>query len=511
MITINRNPENFSKKKYDLIVVGGGIYGVMLLLEASRRNLSALLLEQNDFGSQTSLNHLRTLHGGLRYLQSLDFWRFKESVAERKWFLQYFPQFVKVMPCLMPLYKRGLQRKSIFRIAFLINDILSFSRNRGVLPSRHIPKCKIIKPEEVKKLFPLVKSDGLESGAIWYDASVEEYQRLFMKLLKLSIVKGSSVLNYMQAEDLLLQNGLVSGVRAVDTETGSQYEFNAPLVINATGPWSRDTAAFFDQDFPRLFKKRLLGRNILFDREALSTHSLGLSIDKKMSQTYFFHPWKNRLLIGTGEMIVEKNRKECQISTAEMEKIIKNINEIVPGIKLSEKDVLRAYTGILPATEKEILAKREILIDHSRKNGPKGLFSISGVKFTTSRLVADKTLQQLFPDLAKISYRHFIKPQKEEIRFEYNWHPRHNGDLNVLKDIVKNESVIHLSDLILRRTSLGDNPERAIAILPKLKKMFSWDNKKWDQEVANLRIELRKRYPGQHSKENKKVEKLLKL
>ena len=235
-----------------------------------------------------------------------------------------------------------------------------------------------------------------------------------------------------------------------------------------------------------------------------------LTIDKKMSQTYFFHPSKNRLLIGTGEIIIEKSPKEYQISTAEMKKIIKNINEIVPGIKLTEKDVLRAYTGILPATEKDILAKREILIDHSKKNGPKGLFSISGVKFTTSRLVADKTIQQLFPGLAKISYRQLIKPQKEEIRFEYNWHPRHNGDLNTLKDIAKNESVLHLSDLMLRRTSLGDNPERAIAMLPKLKKMFSWDNKKWDLEVENLRIELRKRYPGQHSKENKKVEKLLK-
>jgi glycerol-3-phosphate dehydrogenase len=510
MITINRDPENFSKKPYDLIVVGGGIYGVMLLLEASRRKQSALLLEQNDFGSQTSLNHLRTLHGGLRYLQSLDIRRFKESVDERKWFLTHFPQFVRVMPCLMPLYKKGLQRKSIFRMAFLINDILSLTRNRGVLPSRHIPRCKIIKPDEVKKIFPLVKTDGLESGAVWYDASVEEYQRLFMKIIKLSIAQGASALNYMQAKDLLSHNGRVSGVRAVDTETGSEYEFFAPVVINATGPWSRDTATCFDRDFPRLFKKRLLGRNILFDREALSSYSLGLSVDKKMSQTYFFHPWKNRLLIGTGEIIVEKSQTECQIPPAEMEKIIQNINDIVPGLQLSKKDVHRVYTGILPATEKDMLAKREILIDHSKKKGPQGLFSISGVKFTTSRLVADKTLKQIFPHLPGISYTQLIQPQEEETRFGYSWHPGHNGELSVLKDIVKNESVLHVGDLILRRTSLGDNPERALAILPEIKKLFAWDNKKWKQEVDDLTLELRKRYPGLYSVEKKKVEKLIK-
>jgi len=494
MMTIGRNSDNFSKEKYDLIIAGGGIYGVMLLQEASRRNLSALLLEERDFGSQTSLNHLRTLHGGLRYLQTLDLHRFKESIRERKWFLKYFPQFVKVMPCLMPLYKKGLQRRSIFRIAFLINDIFSITRNRGIPVSHKIPNCKTIKPDEVKEIFPMVKFEGLEAGAIWHDASVEEYQRLFMKILKLSIDRGSSALNYMRAKNLLFQKNQVSGVTAEDLESGNPYEFRAPVVINATGPWSRQTASFFDRDFPRLFKKRMLGRNILFDRAALSSYSLGLSVGSKISQTYFFHPWKKRLLVGTGEVIVEKNKNECQIPAFEMEKIINNINKMVPELNITEKDIHRVYSGILPATDKDNLAKSEVLIDHSKQNGPRGLFSISGVKFTTSRLVADKTMDRIYPDRPTISYDQFITPRQDETDLDYDWHPHNNSELKILKEIINQESVVHLSDLILRRTSLGDNPDRAIAILPDLRKLFDWNEKKWIQEIDILKKDLQKCY-----------------
>jgi glycerol-3-phosphate dehydrogenase len=122
---ITRDPVGAVRGRYDLIVVGGGIYGVMILLEASRRRLNALLVERDDFGGQTSFNSLRIIHGGLRYLQTLDLHRFRESVSERQWFLRTFPDLIRPLPCLMPLHGDGLRRPPVLRAALAANDFLS--------------------------------------------------------------------------------------------------------------------------------------------------------------------------------------------------------------------------------------------------------------------------------------------------------------------------------------------------------------------------------------------------
>jgi glycerol-3-phosphate dehydrogenase len=489
---IVRDPEACSKqeKPYDLVIVGGGIYGVMLSYEAARRNLRSLMLEKNDFISATSLNHLRTIHGGIRYLQSLDFHRFWESVSERKWFLKHFPRYVNLMPCIMPLYGKGLHRNWILWLALLMNDILSFNRNKSVSKEKHLAKGKLISPEQTKEIFPFVDDQGLTGSALWFDANIEEYQRLTIELLKLAVKSGADALNYVNAEKLQTENGYVTGIQAVDRETGKGFVFKAPVVINAAGPWCREVAHQFDRDHVPLFKKRMLMWNVLFNKKALSGHALGLSTEKGRGHTYFFHPWKNRLLVGTGEKVVEKSETETTVPPGEMAKFIKDINTMIPGVNLSESDIQRVYSGILPADEDGTLTSREKIFDHAQNGGTKGLFSISGVKFTTSRLVADKTLNQVFPKAKKIPHEKMVEQMdRGSVSFDYNWEPFNQEDLDQLKKIVENESVVHLSDLIFRRTSLGDHPERAEKILPRIRPIFSWQDLKWEKEVeARLHI-----------------------
>ena len=489
MAKIVRDLKKCSQESYDLIIVGGGIYGIILSFEAVRRNLRPLLLEKNDFISGTSLNHLRTVHGGVRYLQSLDLHRFKESVAERKWFLKHLPQFVNVIPCLMPLYGKGIYRNSIFRIGLLLNDILSFNRNISIADKeQHLPGCRVINPGKTRELFPAVDQEGLTGSALWYDATVEEHQRLMMELIKLAVHSGATALNYVHAAALLKENDGVAGIRAVDQESGDEYEFKAPIMINAAGPWCREVAAAFDRDHVPLFKKRLLVWNALFDKEALSNHALGLLPLKGGGHNYFFHPWKNRLLVGTGEIVVEKSEKETVVPAEAMQKFITDINTAVPGLNITEADIQRVYSGILPAEENGTMTKREKIFDHSKNGGPKGLFSISGIKFTTSRLVADKTLNRVFPKAKKMPHEKILeKMEIKNISFDYEWDSPDEEDLSLLKEIVENESVLHLSDLILRRTSLGDHPERAIKILPKIRPIFDWDDNRWKIETDRLK------------------------
>lgn len=501
MKEIEREAAKLAAEKFDLIIVGGGVYGVMLALEASRRNLRSLSLEKGDFCGKTSHNHLRTVHGGIRYLQSLDLLRFKHSVGERKWFLTYFPDFTGIMPCLMPLYNKGIYRKSILRAALLMNDTLSLNRNSSVKKERRIPNGKILSKDETKEIFPMIETEGLKGGAVWYDACLTEFQRFYIELLKLSCAAGASALNYINVTGLLQQKGETAGVTAVDQVTGDTIELKAPVVINATGPWARETAEIFHRDYPGLFEKRLLLWNVLFDRKALSNHALALSVKKGGGFTYFFHPWKNRLLIGTPEILVEKSADETRVPPSALKNFINDINKIVPGLNVGEKDILRIYPGILPANQKGKLTERPVFIDHGKKGGAKGLYSISGVKFTTSRLVADKTLSTIFPGKKKTTYDKILAKNKTEFhQFDYQWQPEDEKDMQVLKDIVKKEAVVHLGDLVLRRTSLGDNPRRALDILPRIRKLFNWQDKKWQQEVDLLKQQLKEGFGYKSSK-----------
>jgi glycerol-3-phosphate dehydrogenase len=492
MTTLTRDLIKSSGESYDLIIVGGGIYGIMLSFEAVRRQLRPLLLEKNDFINATSLNHLRTVHGGVRYLQSLDLHRFRESVQERKWFLKYFPGFVRVMPCLMPLYGRGLHRNTILRLALAVNDLLSFNRNTSIRDkTQHLPGARVISTQKTKEFFTAVDGLGLTGSALWYDANVVEYQRLMMELLKLAAASGAVALNYVKAKALLKEDHRILGVQATDEETGTEVEFRAPVLINAAGPWCREVAAALDRDHESLFKKRLLVWNVLFNREALSNHALGLTPNRGKGHTYFFHPWKNRLLVGTGEIIVEKKEAETKVPEEELETFVKELNEAVPGLDLGKADVQRVYSGILPAEQNGSMSKREKMIDHGSIDGPKGLFSVSGVKFTTSRLVADKTLNHIFPRATKLPHERIVESgNNKPLSFPYHWQPSSPEDLAPLREILQNEAVQHLSDLVLRRTSLGDHPEGAIRILEQIRPIFAWDDKKWAHEAEILLKDL---------------------
>src|SRR5690606_18835162 len=135
---IYRDLQRAQEARHDLIVVGGGVHGVMMALEAARRGLRPLLIERGDLGSGTRWNSLRIVHGGLRYLQSFDLPRYRESVAERRWFMRNLPDLVAPLPCLMPLYGNGLRRPMIFRVALKLNDLLSARRNDGVAEASRI-------------------------------------------------------------------------------------------------------------------------------------------------------------------------------------------------------------------------------------------------------------------------------------------------------------------------------------------------------------------------------------
>lgn len=488
MINIKHNPELAQENSYDAIIIGGGIYGVMLSLIASQRKLKTLLLERDDFGGATSFNSLRIIHGGFRYLQNMDLHRFFESVSDRRWFLQNFPDLVKPIPCLIPLYGNGVYRPLIFKIALLLNDILSFRRNKNVSKNAEIPGGKIISAAEVKNIFPDIDASGLKGGAIWYDGSMLDSQRVLMQTLKWACSLGAVALNYFEVEGLLKKDNKVTGVKAYDKNNNKHCNFNSKIIINAAGPWSRKVAEGFDREYKELFRSSIAW-NVLFNKKFSSRHAIALTPKQPGARTYFLRPLRGKLFAGTVHEPwngVEKNPAPSELS---INNFINDLNSLM-NLNLKREDIMHVFSGHMPVNKEgtDDLSDREVIIDHAENDGPKGLFSVSGVKFTTARLVAEKTINRIFNESNKqhITLRENII---DSDRFNIDWNSTEldESTRKILREMILIESVIHLDDLLLRRTSLGDNPTKALELAPEICSLFDWDEQKRKLEIDRLK------------------------
>ncbi len=498
-IAIKREPKAASEVTHDLIVVGGGIHGVMLAFEASKRGYRVLLLDKNDFGGATTFNSLRIVHGGLRYLQNMDVRRVLESVHERNWFLRHYPQLVKPLPCLMPLYRNGLKRVSAFRAALWINDLLAWNRNHGLVPEARLNAGRVIDELETYRLFPGVDKDALEGGAVWYDAYMPDCQRLLIEILRCSVAWGANALNYVSATDLHTTRGRVSALVAKDGLTGDEYEYPARVVINATGPWAGSLAARFDHPIEALLENRLAW-NVLLDRIPISDHALAVSAKRAKSQTYFLLPYKGKIMAGTGYAAWTEGPDDPAPTPTLLERFLADLNEAVPGLELDAGDALRVFPGLLPAKRNSNtgLASSEVVHDHGEQGGPQGLFSVVGVKLTTARRVAEKVLRKAgMPNRRTRSTRceaSAYLPEAPPI-----WDVRaadllkgntNTGSMQALRQLIEQESVVHLDDLLLRRTGLWEESKDALLLVRDLCSLFNWDETRCRQEKDRVERQL---------------------
>jgi glycerol-3-phosphate dehydrogenase len=487
---------SLAAESFDLIIVGGGIYGVVVALEAVRRGLQPLVLERSDFGAATSHNSLRIVHGGFRYLQSADLARFHASVRERRWFLQNFPDLVEPLPCLMPLYGDGLHRKSVFRGALLLNDALSFRRNVRVEPSRRLPRGRIVSREETASIFPTVNSNGLQGGALWYDAFMPSAPRVLIEALIWACSRGAAALNYVEAQGLIEDHGRVVGVRASDVLMGGEFEFRASRVVNATGPWSRRFTSVAAKEQKELFEPSLAW-NVVLRRPPLSDHAVAVAPRRPDARTYFLVPWKGALLAGTGHAVWRGSPDDPRPSLELLGEFLGDLNAAVPGLDLGEGDVVRVSAGLLPATGPGTceLTKRDVILDHGLRGGPSGFFSLSGIKWTTVRRVAERVLRCAFPSAAPLPDGQFQRAPGagRQPDYPFSWMP-HPGDEAWKKDLrsaASGEAVHHLDDLLLRRSSVGDNPERALQLGPEACRLLGWDAERSKEELDRLSCKLR--------------------
>jgi glycerol-3-phosphate dehydrogenase len=461
---IVRDPRAAARERHDLIVVGGGIYGVTLALEAARRGLRPCLVERDDFGGATSWNSLRIVHGGLRYLQSLDLRRLAESVAERSRLLAEFPDLVFPLACLMPLYGRGLRRPLALRLALAANELLSRPAASALPADRRLPAGRVLDPAATRRLFPAARAEGLAGGALWHDATMPDSPRLLIEMLRWAASGGAVALNYVEARGLLRDGDAVAGIVARDRVGDEDVELRAPVVVNCAGPWSTEVARRLDRDHPELFF-RSIAFNAWIDRDAPAEVAVAVE-PAGGGRTYFLVPFKGRVIAGTYHAPWSGGPR-AEVDDALLDAFLADLAASIPGFAPSRRDVLRVYAGLLPARRPgtDAIATRETVLHHADADGPQGLFSVSGVKWTTARAVAEKTLRAIhaWRGTPLPGYGRAERPAPATVppaaRMREMLAAQPVAAAAAAGRLAAEESVVTIEDLLLRRTDWGMHPE----------------------------------------------------
>lgn len=386
----------------DILIIGGGINGAACALDASLRGLKVALLERDDFGAATSANSAKIAHSGIRYLQHADFPRMRESIRERNLLIQNAPYLVRSQPVLFPTYGHGLKGKEVMSAYVRIYDLLSPERRRFKDPARRIPNATMLPKEKVLEIAPGLNPRNLTGAAVWQEGQIHNTERLVMAMLRTAERAGARIANYAEVTKLLVEDGAVTGVEAVDRQSGDRFAVRARLIINASGPWINRTlrlSGALDKSYVAGSKAFSLLTRSLSDTHVLSFSTRAMYEDKKAlvdkgASIQFAIPWRGHSLIGSLHLPAGDDPEKVGISEEEIESYLAMINEGYPAAKLRRSDVKRVLWGMIPGEQSGSAApeKHFRIIDHEQEDALEGLVSVAGVKLTTSRDVAERTI-----------------------------------------------------------------------------------------------------------------------
>ena len=389
-----RDVDRLTAQTFDVLVVGGGIYGLTIARDAAQRGLSVALVERDDFGSGASFNHLRTIHGGLRYLQTFDLGRARESIRERRTLARIAPHAVQPLPFAIPLYRSIAHGKLAMRAGFLLDRIVGFDRNRGVPAALRLRGGRIVSRHTAIQEFPGLRRQGLTGAAVWQDYVTTEADRLTLAWALGAAEHGAVLANYVEATAPVMQGDRVAGARAVDRASGRELEITARIVVNATGAQIDRLVAPHDgaRRVPML-----KAMNLVTSRDA---GDVALGGRSSTGRFLFLVPWRERALFGTWESGQPCAPDDGGVKEAEVAAFIVELNQAFPSLDLKMADVTHVHRGIVPAVAHA--HGRLTLQGHEQIRADRpGLVSVAGVKYTTARAVAERITTSLLTALER--------------------------------------------------------------------------------------------------------------
>ncbi|HUX23389.1 MAG TPA: glycerol-3-phosphate dehydrogenase/oxidase [Burkholderiales bacterium] len=492
---------------WDIVIIGGGITGAGILLEAARQGLRALLVEQRDFAWGTSSRSSKLVHGGLRYLKEGKLRLTRASVRERQNLLREAAGLVEPQSFAFADYRGRKPGRWLFSVGLALYDWMAGQRSRRYYPE-----------DEFLLLAPHIARAGLKGGMCYSDAKTDD-ARLVLRVLQEALAAGGVAVNYLAVTQVLRAEGKPTGVKLLDALNGANYTVKARVVINATGAWADD----FRQNTAAGRKLRpLRGSHLLLPAWRLPVAQAVSLMHPRDGRPVFAFPWEGVTLVGTTDVDHSESMKaEATITPDEVAYLMQALEFQFPELGLGLDDIIATFAGVRPVIDSGKADPSKEARDHAVWL-EQGLLTVTGGKLTTFRLIASDALAHCapllpgahaplrpaptFPPLEPLPAGSALTPaQVQRLQGRYGRHAAdllaaaHRGELETiagsetlwaeLRWAARAEAVAHLEDLLLRRTRLGLQLRQGGAeLLPRIRAVcqaeLGWDDQRWVGEEA---------------------------
>lgn len=411
---MKRDLNALASNNYDLVVVGGGIFGICTAWDAVLRGLKVALIERDDFAHATSANCYKMVHGGIRYLQHGDLVRVRESARERSILLRIAPHLVEPLPIVVPTSGYGKNGKALLRTAMLVYELLTADRNRGINdPDRRIPPARVMSRTELLDHFPGLDGRTLTGAVLFHDAQMYSPPRLAIAFLRAAAAAGVDAANYVEAIGLVQQNGSVKAVHARDARSGDELEIRGRAFVNAAGPWAE--RVLMQSVGKALTPPCTFSRDAFFvvPRRLESPYTLALqarnrdpdALLSREARHLFIVPWRDYNIIGVWHLVYRDDPDSVDVSERDLQQFVDEINEAYPAFNLKVDEVTLWNAGLVLFGEQQSDAvnlsygKRSRLVDHAESHRVDNLISLIGIRYTMARSDAKRAVDLVIKKL----------------------------------------------------------------------------------------------------------------
>lgn len=378
--TVNKLKE----ESFDLVVIGGGITGGGIALDAAARGLKVALIEKNDFASGTSSKSTKLIHGGLRYLKQFDFWLVKEVGSERAIVHKLAPHLVLPEKMLLPLIENGSYGKWLTSIGLKVYDILAQVTGDD--------KRQMLKKKEALKLEPLLPKKIL-NGAGYYAEYRTDDARLTLETIKTSLQFGATAINYAEVSQFIYNDDKVAGVKVLDHISNSEFIIKSKYVISAAGPWVDELRSLNNsKKGKRLHLTK--GVHLVFPYDKLPIKQ-SVYFDIPDGRMMFAIPRGKITYVGTTDTNYTEDKDRVRVDMTDALYLISAVNNMFPKINLKLEDVISSWAGLRPLIHEEGKSASELSRKDEIFTSDSGLISIAGGKLTGYRKMAERVVDKV--------------------------------------------------------------------------------------------------------------------
>jgi len=369
--------EQLTTQRFDLLVIGGGITGAGIARDAALRGLKTVLVERQDFASGTSSKSARVIHGGVRYIESLQFDVVRQACVERNRLQTLAPHLVTPLPFTLPIYEKW-SRYAKVQTGLWLYDLLGSpvkSQRRQTLTAQQLTATE-----------PALSQQGLV-GAMRYHEQVADDARLTPATILAARQQGAVVLNYAEVQALLKVQGQITGVTVCDRLSNTAFEIQARRVVNATGPWS-DALRTLDESGSTPTVRPNKGIHLVVSRAQLPIHQAVDFPALGGHRTMYAVPWRHTCIVGTTDTDTTGDLDQLHAQKDEVDWILGSVNWAFTDAHLQNTDILSTFAGAKPLVSNGTSTAYRASREHQITTSSSGLISIAGGKLTTHRVMA---------------------------------------------------------------------------------------------------------------------------